>query len=167
MNIKTEEINKLIDDINNNAKEKGFWDVMDNVLRKMENSRHPKKDLTFHVMFSDTEIEQTKKAFISQKLMLMVSEIGEALESDRKSKYSDWVEFLKTHSDLSMNGDKEEFCFKEGFDRHIKDTFEDELADTVIRLFDLCKKLDIDIMKQVMHKHKYNKTRKKLHGKEY
>ena len=47
------------------------------------------------------------------------------------------------------------------------DTFEDELADTAIRLFDLCGGLGIDLEKQIEWKMSFNKTREKLHGKAY
>ena len=47
------------------------------------------------------------------------------------------------------------------------DTFEDELADTAIRLFDLCGGLDIDLEKQIEWKHSFDQTREKRHGKAY
>ncbi len=45
--------------------------------------------------------------------------------------------------------------------------FEDELADAVIRIFDLCGGLGIDLQKQIEWKTEYNKGRKKKHGKRY
>ena len=49
----------------------------------------------------------------------------------------------------------------------IKDTFEDEIADAVIRLLDLSAGLNIDIEKHIEAKLKYNVSRPKLHGKAY
>jgi NTP pyrophosphatase (non-canonical NTP hydrolase) len=49
----------------------------------------------------------------------------------------------------------------------VKDTFEDEIADTIIRLFDLCGWLGIDIHKHIMLKLNYNSTRPYKHGKAF
>ncbi|MFC1703578.1 nucleotide pyrophosphohydrolase [Candidatus Omnitrophota bacterium] len=46
-----------------------------------------------------------------------------------------------------------------------KDNFNEEMADTFIRLFDLCGGLDIDIEKEIIKKMKHNKTRPYKHGK--
>ncbi len=48
-----------------------------------------------------------------------------------------------------------------------KDTFEDEIADTIIRLCDLCGELNIDIEKQIAWKMEYNKKREHKHGKNF
>jgi NTP pyrophosphatase (non-canonical NTP hydrolase) len=65
-------------------------------------------------------------------LMLIVSECGEALEADRSQKHADLKKFdaevEKFHKDDWV------VIFKD----NIKDTFEDELADIVIRIADLC-----------------------------
>ena len=55
----------------------------------------------------------------------------------------------------------------EEFEDAIKDTFEDEIADSVIRLLDMCGGLGIDIDTHVRLKLEYNKTRERLHGKKY
>lgn len=54
-----------------------------------------------------------------------------------------------------------------GFETDIKDTFEDEIADCFIRLFDLCGRYKIDIESHIKAKMKYNSLREKLHGKKY
>jgi len=71
---------------------------------------------------------------IPTKLMLIVTELGEACEADR---LGDW------------------------------DNFKEEVADTFIRLLDLCGHLDIDIEEEILKKHEVNKKRPKLHGKNY
>ena len=48
-----------------------------------------------------------------------------------------------------------------------KDNFNEEIADTFIRLFDLCGYLDIDIESELAHKVSINIQRPKLHGKKY
>lgn len=71
---------------------------------------------------------------IGTVLMLIVSELGEALEADR-------------------TGDLE--------------NFKEELADAVIRIFDFCGYLNIDLEKEIMKKYEKNKNRPYKHGKKY
>jgi len=53
-------------------------------------------------------------------------------------------------------------------DRHgEKEHFKEEIADTFIRLGDLCGYLNIDIEKEIIKKTEKNKLRPKLHGKRY
>ena len=59
---------------------------------------------------------------------LIVSELMEAVEADRKGCRADWEAFEKYEGRIS---------FTENFERHIKDTVEDELSDACIRIFDL------------------------------
>lgn len=61
-------------------------------------------------------------------LCLVVSELKEAVAADRKGNHADTEAFSKYYDRVD---------FKENFERQIKDTVEDELADACIRLFDL------------------------------
>ncbi len=103
-------LNELSKQCYENALKKGFWEDKNN---------------TGH--------------YINSKLMLIVSELGEACEALRND--------------------------RAGIEK--KDTFEDEIADTFIRLFDLCGALDIDIDKQIKWKMNYNSKRKSKHGKAF
>jgi NTP pyrophosphatase (non-canonical NTP hydrolase) len=87
---------------------------------------------------------------IGEALMLVVTELSEGLEAHRKGIFA-------PKQRLPM--DK--------FEAEIKDTFEDEIADSIIRLLDLAGGLGIDIDYHVMAKLEYNKTRARLHGKNY
>jgi NTP pyrophosphatase (non-canonical NTP hydrolase) len=92
-------------------------------------------------------------------LMLMVSELSEALEADRKNKHCNWPYFVFDEN----NGNE----FKEAFENNIKDTFEDEIADVFIRLLDFIGQRNIDIEKHIELKMKYNQLRAYKHGKAY
>lgn len=97
---------------------------------------------------------------VGTTLMLIVSELGEALEADRNS----------LHSDSSINlveGLEDHDTFLSAFKSHIKDTFEDEIADCFIRLGDLCAVHEIDIERHIEAKMRYNDTRPYKHGKKY
>ena len=49
----------------------------------------------------------------------------------------------------------------------IKDSFEDELVDTIIRILNLCGYYNIDIDEHIRLKMKYNQMRQNMHGKNY
>lgn len=81
---------------------------------------------------------------IGELLMLVVSELGEALEAHRKSNHADLVTYNNClNADDMFEEDKKEYI-KIQFESIIKDTFEDELADVFIRLFDICGYLKIE-----------------------
>lgn len=61
--------------------------------------------------------------------MLIVSELGEALEAHRKGKFADWE-----RHDLLYDYEDRGASMK--FEYYIKDTFEDEIADAAIRILD-------------------------------
>jgi NTP pyrophosphatase (non-canonical NTP hydrolase) len=84
-------------------------------------------------------------------LMLITSELGEALEAHRKDRWAD------------IRAYRENGIFKDA----IKDTVEDEIADAVIRLLDLCAGYGIDLDFHLNEKLKYNATRPYLHNKAY
>lgn len=73
-----------------------------------------------------------KERNIGEALMLIVTELAEAMEAYRLSD---------------------------------RENFKEELADTFIRLFDLCGGLKIDIEKEIAKKSEKNKARPYRHGK--
>ena len=121
------------------AKEKGFWDTERNV---------------------------------SEMLMLIVSELAEAQEALRKDHYAKPLSVVSLAHDLELANTDEEFElnipeWKERFEQHIKSSFEDEVADVAIRLFDLCGGMGIDLQKHIELKMKYNSMRGYKHGKAF
>ena len=113
------------------------------------------------------------KENIGQTLMLVVSELAEALEADRKDKrkmlnvFEQDLDYAKLSiSDFETENENCDWL-KNRFETTIKDTFEDEIADSLIRLFDLCGAFGIDIDKHVDLKLRYNSTRSYKHGKKY
>lgn len=71
-------------------------------------------------------------------LMLMVSKLGEALEAHRKGKR------VSSTACAALEGD---LFSAPLFEQLIKDTFEDELADTIIRIADMCGGLGYNVDK--------------------
>lgn len=109
---------------------KGFWDDEREVIRILEEGDEPQ-----HL------IDAVKKAFTAQKLMLIVSEVSEALEADRKD----------------LNDDK--LTHRSGL--------EVELADTAIRIFDMAGGYNMDLGGAIEEKLDYNRGRPWKHGKAY
>lgn len=86
--------------------------------------------------------ENVDMTIIPEKLCLIHSEISEALECYRDPKeFEDYI---------SSSGKPEGFGF--------------ELADAIIRIFDLAEFLDLDMETLVTEKNEYNKSRSYRHG---
>lgn len=114
---------------------------------------------------TEKEGQILKDLFISQKLLLIISELTEAMESLRKSRTYQGDKALL--DELCEQSESNHSLFQMRFIHHIKDTFEDELADTFIRLADLCAKLDIDIETFIKMKMAFNSTRSEKHDKNF
>ena len=129
-------LNKLSQEIHENAKSKGFFDSEKN---------------------------------IGEMLCLIHSEVSEALEADRKSHYADVSNIqLKGMADSNFgHAYQYDDIFKLGFEEDVKNSFEDELADVIIRVLDLCAFKGIDIESHIKAKMRYNSMREHKHGKNY
>ncbi len=125
----------------------------------------------------DNNIEKgfyEKEKNIGEMLALIHSEVSEALEADRSDNYFD--------PDTNCNKNRQ---FKEGegwsfaivnsnedawvnwFRAEVKNTFQDELSDIVIRVMDLAAYKGIDLERHIQLKMRYNALREYKHGKKY
>lgn len=91
-----------------------------------------------------------------EDIMLIVTELSECVEAHRTNDFAKIEEF--------ENGTED---YKTEFEKNIKDTVEDELADAFIRILDTAEGWGIDVLKHVELKMQYNKKREYLHGKKY
>lgn len=93
---------------------------------------------------------------VPEKLMLVVTELAEAMEAYRKidPKTLSSIRHARRHG-FSPSGGYGEWV----------DNFREELADSAIRLFDLAYSLGIDLGDEMRTKMKVNETREILHGK--
>lgn len=99
---------------------------------------------------------------IPKMLMLMVTELAEACEADRNNKFSG-----NNAIDKSYLQTENVSHFLKYYEANFKGTFEEEMADVIIRVLDLCAYKNIDIETQIAAKMRYNVTRPFKHGKKY
>ena len=122
---------------------------------------------------------------IATNLMLIVSELSEAMEADRNNRHAKFETFeedlpkkhigesgeelyeLNDYKHTPIDKEYAQKFYAIAFERSIKDTFEDEIADAFLRLMDLCGEYGIDIERHICMKAAYNQTRPIKHGKAY
>lgn len=146
-------INELSAEIHEANKAKGFWDERIDIPHFMQVAQ----DLGGWPAFTPKQVAFVKHAILSQQLMLAVSEIAEAQEALRKDRIADLDAF-----DAAVDAG---VSFEDAFKAHIKDTFEDEIADAVIRLFDSAGGALMDLGRHIMLKLLFNSKRPYKHGK--
>lgn len=99
---------------------------------------------------------------IGEMLALIHSEVSEALECDRKDKY-----FKKLQLPLINYEQLPDLTFQVQFANDVKDTFEDELADIMIRVMDLAAFKGVNLEAHIKAKMRFNSLREHKHGKKY
>jgi NTP pyrophosphatase (non-canonical NTP hydrolase) len=127
------ELKDLVIKCHNYALEKGFWE---------NDKRLATMDGVLMTVNGVDETLNTRNYIINQKMLLVISELIEAMEALRNNKSTGVINILKNN-------------------------FEEEIADTFIRLFDLCGYLEIDIEKHIALKMAVNKLRPYKHDKEF
>ena len=108
--------------------------------------------------FWDNPLERN----VGELLMLCVTELSEAMEAHRKG-YMHEIEEIDKQKGHALEVEE----YKSWFESKVKNSFEDEIADTVIRLLDLSEGLHLDLLWHIRAKIKYNKMRAFKHGKAY
>ena len=68
-------------------------------------------------------------------LMLIITEIAEAVQADRANRHADYNQFNGDMEYFADNADDDLFAML--FEKYIKNSLEDELADVIIRCLDL------------------------------
>lgn len=104
-----------------------------------------------------------KEKNIGEMLCLIHSEVSEALEADRKN---DYCHIRGTYID-AINKMERDADFVVNYKIWVKGTFEEEMADIVIRVMDLCAFKNIDLEAHIKAKMRYNSLREYKHGKKY
>lgn len=150
------------------AKEKGFWDC-----RRCEGKGkyplmvvgglHAGGDIQCETCSGTGKLDRNT----GELLMLITSELGEALEAHRKGRFASIGNFNALMDNKYGADEDHDEAFKLAFEQTIKGSYEEEIADVFIRIMDLCGGQEIDLEFFVFQKMKYNATRDRLHGKAY
>lgn len=74
-----------------------------------------------------------------EMVMLIISELGECLEAHRKGKICSLPDNMDKLIAHWMDTQSDEDAFVRSFESRVKDTVEDEIADTIIRVLDYMK----------------------------
>jgi NTP pyrophosphatase (non-canonical NTP hydrolase) len=90
---------------------------------------------------------------VPEKLMLVVTELAEAMDWYRLFSQEDFAELERGSTDITS---------EKGTDALVK--FREELADTVIRVLNMSASLGIDIEKEIARKMEINEKRPFKHG---
>ena len=148
-------LNELRDQIHALSKQKGYYFVENEI----DNIGIDNRTAIKHSLFA-------------QKIALIHSELSEAIESDRKNKYSGnkkvkiFEDRFDTISNFMMSLESDSIFIK-FYEEYIKGNVEEELSDVIIRTLDLCGHLEIDIQQYVELKMRYNGLNKNKNGKMY
>ena len=103
---------------------------------------------------------------ITEKIMLVVTELSEAVEAMRKLSKEELISEIQGNSATIEAFDLYGYDHYD-FEKFVKDSIGDEFADSIIRILDLCGRLGIDIEGHIKYKMVYNSTRPYLHGKKF
>jgi len=105
-----------------------------------------------------------------EALMLVVSELSEALEADRNEKYAENPLVPIPNKEVGYNNllyIEPENITKVFYEQYVKGTVEEEIADAIIRLCHLAKHKDVNLDWHIRAKMAYNEMRPYKHGKKY
>lgn len=105
-----------------------------------------------------------RKRDLPELAMLIVTEISEAVEAERKGSK---IEAYRQKWACEYNVDDWDANIFAKYDIDMRGTIEEEIADAIIRILDLCGYYGINIDAWVETKMKYNSMRPKKHGKVY
>lgn len=101
----------------------------------------------------------------SEVLMLIVSELAEAQEALRANHFTNLTSEEKLSLIDLFKSNPEEY--KKEFESKVKNTFEDEMIDALIRQLDAIGGFNIDILFHLLTKLSYNTLRGFKHGKQF
>lgn len=101
------------------------------------------------------------------RIALIHSELSEALEADRDNNYFKNNPIFAYSKNILENATLTDEEWKEKFEDAVKNTFEDEIADAMIRCMDLAGQKGFDLEWHVRMKMVYNSMRPHKHGRAY
>lgn len=141
-------ITELCQSAHANSKAKGFYEAEEEITEVLS-------------QYDAASVAQFESHMVAKRLALIHAEVSEALESDRKSQRA-----RVEPKDIDTPGTIDSNFF-DNYSQFIKGSFEEELADIIIRVADLAGWKGIDLDAHVRAKMRYNSMRPHKHGKLY
>lgn len=89
---------------------------------------------------------------VIHELMLIITELSEAVNADRQGRYADKYAYLS-----AVQATPDEDCGR-AFETYIKDTVEDELADAVIRILSLAGRVGAELQEELFTEEEIRKA---------
>jgi hypothetical protein len=140
-------INEWVEAAHQNAREHGWWPLLD-----AKDAAVQAGTLTVATLSTDE---------VLAKIALMHSELSEALEEVREGRLDYYVHPEGDAEPTKLDPKRAKFAYAYGAKPEGAVV---ELADCVIRIFDLCGALGLDLEGAIEAKHAYNRTRPFRHG---
>jgi NTP pyrophosphatase (non-canonical NTP hydrolase) len=136
---------------------------------------HEGHGLTLDTLVLEANLAAMAKGFHDQdtqvgtEIALIHGELSEALAAHRSGHVfvEHYRESDEAHHLLEDYANGGSLMCDRDYEAAVKDSLEDELADVVIRVADLCGELGISLETHVKAKLRFNKSRPRLHGKRY
>lgn len=101
---------------------------------------------------------------LGEMLMLVTSELVEALEAARHGQFADTKLMASEAREIENLPDDK---FYEAYKEKVKESFECEIADAFIRLFDLAGGMGVNLDYFIRTKARFNRLRPYRHGKQF
>lgn len=114
------------------------------------------------LQYENTRLKDFPELTIPSELMLVVTELSEAVQADRKEGMTNIRKFI--HQFFETN---DEEYRKQIYENYIKDTVQMEVTDAIMRLMSFCGEYDIDVENLIWIKTFINSKRPQRNGKRY
>jgi hypothetical protein len=72
----------------------------------------------------------------SETVLLIISNVGDIVKAHKKGRFANWIERDTSLSGIKNPNENETLDFNVSFEEYIKDTFEDEIANVMLRICD-------------------------------
>lgn len=83
----------------------------------------------------------------SETVLMIIANVGEIAKANNKKKFANWSAYGSATIELSEGHISHSGALKEAFETHIKDTFEDEMANVIIRICDFLGGANVNVFK--------------------
>lgn len=106
-----------------------------NILKLIEESHSVAKEKGFW----------DEKKNNSETVLLIIANVGEILKAHKKGRFANWIEYEASLSRITNPERQGDLNFNVVFEEYVKDTFEDEISNVILRICDFMGGNNIDM----------------------